>query len=217
MGPMKNKNIFEKDHAYIAHTYNRFPAALKSGRGAQAVDFDGKQYIDFGSGIGTNSLGFCNSAWVEAIVAQANQLQHTFNLFYTLPDAELAERLCRITGYSKVFFGNSGAEANEGALKIARKYGIETKGEHCNHIITLKNSFHGRTITTLAATGQETFHQYFYPFTEGFRYVPANDTQALEKEVDESVCAVMIELVQGEGGVVPMDKEYVKSVERLCK
>lgn len=144
-------------------------------------------------------------------------MQHTSNLYYTQPDAVLAERLCRETGYHKVFFGNSGAEANEGAIKIARKYGMETKGEHCNHIITLENSFHGRTITTLAATGQEVFHQYFSPFTEGFHYVPANDKQALTKIIDDSVCAVMIELVQGEGGVVALEEEYVKYIEQICK
>ena len=214
---MQNSDIFSKDNTYIAHTYNRFPVAVASGDGAVATDFDGKKYIDFGSGIGTNSLGFCNEGWINAVMAQLKKVQHTSNLFYTQPNAVLAERLCQETGYHKVFFGNSGAEANEGAIKIARKYGMETKGEHCNHIITLQNSFHGRTITTLAATGQEVFHQYFSPFTEGFRYAPANDKQALANAVDDSVCAVMIELVQGEGGVVALDKEYVKYVERFCK
>lgn len=214
---MQNSDIFIKDSTYIAHTYNRFPVAVESGHGAVATDFDGKKYIDFGSGIGTNSLGFCNEEWISAVTAQLKKVQHTSNLFYTQPDAVLAERLCIETGYRKVFFGNSGAEANEGAIKIARKYGIQNKGEHCNNIITLENSFHGRTITTLAATGQEVFHQYFSPFTEGFRYVPANDKQALCSSVDDSVCAVMIELVQGEGGVIALDMEYVKCVEQLCK
>lgn len=214
---MTNKDVIEKDRAYVSHTYNRFNAVIKSGYSAKAVDFDGKSYIDFGSGIGTNSLGFCNEAWLEAVVSQAKQLQHTSNLFYTLPCAELAESICRITGYSNVFFGNSGAEANEGAIKIARKYSIETKGNGCSKIITLKNSFHGRTITTLSATGQDIFHQYFHPFTEGFKYIAANDIQELNNAVDESVCAVMLELVQGEGGVAVLSKEYVKAVENICK
>lgn len=158
---MQNSDVFEKDRKYIAHTYHRFPAAIKNGHGAQAEDYEGKKYIDFGSGIGTNSLGFCNSKWVQAVVSQVSQLQHTSNLFYTLPDSLLAERLCEVTEYSKVFFGNSGAEANEGAIKVARKYGMKIKGEHCNRIITLENSFHGRTVTTLSATGQDIFHQHF--------------------------------------------------------
>jgi len=214
---MQNSDVFEKDREYIAHTYRRFPAAIKNGHGAQAEDYEGKKYIDFGSGIGTNSLGFCNDKWVQAVVSQVKQLQHTSNLFYTLPDSLLAERLCEVTGYSKVFFGNSGAEANEGAIKIARKYGIEVKGEHCNRIITLENSFHGRTITTLSATGQDIFHQKFFPFTEGFCYVPANDISAFHEAVDHTVCAVMLELVQGESGVNVLEKEYVKMVEQVCR
>ena len=214
---MTNKDVFEKDKTYIAHTYNRFNTALKSGHGSQVFDFDGKKYIDFGSGIGTNSLGFCNEQWIEAIISQAKQLQHTSNLFYNLPSAELAEQLCKITGYSNVFFGNSGAEANEGAIKIARKYGVETKGRDCNRIITLKNSFHGRTVTTLSATGQDVFHQHFFPFTEGFQYVAANNIQELYNAVDTTVCGIMIELVQGEGGVIALSKEYVKAIERICQ
>lgn len=214
---MKNSDIFEKDRKYIVHTYNRFSAAIKSGYGAQAEDYEGKKYIDFGSGIGTNSLGFCNDKWVQAVVSQVKQLQHTSNLFYTLQDSILAERLCKITGYSKVFFGNSGAEANEGAIKLARKYGREVKGENCNRIITLENSFHGRTVTTLSATGQDIFHQSFFPFTEGFCYVPANDSRALYEAVDDTVCAVMIELVQGESGVNVLEKEYVKEIEQICR
>lgn len=214
---VKNSDIFEKDKQYIVHTYNRFSAAIKSGHGAQAEDYEGKQYIDFGSGIGTNSLGFCNDKWVQAVISQVKQLQHTSNLFYTLPDTILAEHLCKITGYSKVFFGNSGAEANEGAIKLARKYGMEIKGKPCNRIITLENSFHGRTITTLSATGQDIFHQSFFPFTEGFSYVPANDSQALHKAVDDTVCAIMIELIQGESGVNVLEKEYVKEIEKVCR
>ncbi|MDE5946652.1 MAG: aspartate aminotransferase family protein [Oscillospiraceae bacterium] len=212
-----SNDVLKKDCQYISHTYNRFSVALKEGHGAQAIDFDGKKYIDFGSGIGTNSLGFCNEKWLKAIVSQAEKLQHTSNLFYTLPDVLLAERLCEITDYFKIFFGNSGAEANEGAIKIARKYGMETKEISCNRIITLKNSFHGRTITTLAATGQDVFHQYFDPFTDGFRYVPANDSQAFDNALDETICAVMIELVQGEGGVTALSKEYVAYIAEVCK
>lgn len=214
---MQNSDVFEKDREYIAHTYRRFSAAIKNGHGAQAEDYEGKKYIDFGSGIGTNSLGFCNDKWVQAVVSQVKQLQHTSNLFYTLPDSLLAERLCKVTRYSKVFFGNSGAEANEGAIKIARKYGMEVKGEHCNRIITLENSFHGRTITTLSATEQDIFHQKFFPFTEGFCYVPANDISAFHEAVDNTVCAVMLELVQGESGVNVLEKEYVKNVEQVCR
>lgn len=214
---MNNSDVFEKDRKYIAHTYHRFQAAIKNGHGAQAEDFEGKRYIDFGSGIGTNSLGFCNDKWVQAVVTQVKQLQHTSNLFYTLPDSLLAERLCEVTGYSKVFFGNSGAEANEGAIKIARKYGMEIKGEHCNRIITMENSFHGRTVTTLSATGQDIFHRHFFPFTEGFLYVPANNGYVLHETVDDTVCAVMLELVQGESGINVLEKEYVKEVEQVCK
>lgn len=214
---MKNSDVFEIDQKYIAHTYHRFPAAIKNGHGAQAEDYEGKKYIDFGSGIGTNALGFCNDRWVQAVVSQVNQLQHTSNLFYTLPDSLLAERLCAVAGYSKVFFGNSGAEANEGAIKIARKYGMEVKGEHCNRIITLENSFHGRTVTTLSATGQDIFHQHFFPFTEGFLYVPVNNSHVLHETMDDTVCAVMLELVQGESGVNVLKKEYVKEVEQVCK
>lgn len=214
---MENQDVFNKDKTYVAHTYNRFPVAVQSGRGATAKDFAGKEYIDFGSGIGANALGFCNEEWVKAVTVQLRLVQHTSNLFYTLPDALLAERLCQITGYSKVFFGNSGAEANEGAIKLARKYGREKKGEGCNQIITLQNSFHGRTITTLAATGQDSFHQHFFPFTEGFRYVPINDQQQLSNAIDASVCGIMVELVQGEGGVTAMDKEYAQYLETLCK
>lgn len=214
---MENQDVFSKDKTYVAHTYNRFPVAVQSGHGATARDFDGKEYIDFGSGIGANALGFCNDEWVNAVAAQLHLVQHTSNLFYTLPNALLAERLCQITGYSKVFFGNSGAEANEGAIKLARKYGREKKGECCNQIITLRNSFHGRTITTLAATGQDSFHQHFFPFTEGFRYVPINDHQQLSNAIDASVCGIMVELVQGEGGVAAMEKEYAQYLETLCK
>lgn len=214
---MNNADIISKDGEYIAHTYNRFPVVISQGKGATATDFDGKKYIDFGSGIGTNSLGFCDDGWINAVKEQLKKVQHTSNLFYSAPDVGLAERLCSVTGYSKAFFGNSGAEANEGAIKIARKYGLEKKGKRCNRIITLENSFHGRTVTTLAATGQDAFHQFFFPFTEGFDYVPANNESKLRESINDSVCAVMIELVQGEGGVIALDKDYVQSVEKICR
>lgn len=211
---MKNIDVFNKDSEYIAHTYNRFPVAVSQGSGATATDFNGNNYIDFGSGIGTNSLGFCDERWVNAVTEQLKRVQHMSNLFYTSPDVILAERLCKETGYSKVFFGNSGAEANEGAIKIARKYALENKGAQCNRIITLENSFHGRTVTTLSATGQDLFHQ---SFTEGFVHVPVNDERKLRESINDSVCAVMIELVQGEGGVIALDRDYVQAVQRICR
>lgn len=209
--------IQERDQQYISHTYKRFPVSLVRGKGATAFDADGKEYIDFTSGIGVNCLGYADDGWVEAISKQAATLQHVSNLYYSEPDGEVAEILCKHTGFSKVFFGNSGAEANEGALKVARKYGVEKHGEKCNTVITLKNSFHGRTITTLAATGQDVFHQYFLPLTDGFKYVEAGNIEELEAAVDETVCAIMIELIQGEGGVVPVAPEFVKRVDEICK
>lgn len=209
--------IQERDLQYISHTYKRFPVSLVRGKGATAFDDEGKEYIDFTSGIGVNCLGYADEGWVEAVSKQAATLQHVSNLYYTEPDGEVAEILCKHTGFSKVFFGNSGAEANEGALKVARKYGVEKHGEKCNTVITLKNSFHGRTITTLAATGQDVFHQYFLPLTDGFKYVEAGNIEALEAAVDETVCAIMIELIQGEGGVVPVSREFVKRVDEICK
>ncbi len=209
--------IKEKDESYVAHTYGRFPVAIKEGKGATCYDFDGKKYIDFSSGIGVNSLGFCDEGWVNAVTEQLNKLQHISNLYYTEPCAEAAKLLCEKTGMKKVFFSNSGAESNEGAIKCARKYSFMKYGEGRNKVITLVNSFHGRTVTTLSATGQDVFHKYFFPFTEGFEFVPANDINALTEAIDSSVCAVMLELIQGEGGVMPLDKEYVKSVETLCK
>lgn len=214
---MTNNNISEKDSNFISNTYKRHPIVLEKGKGAVAYDVEGKKYIDFSSGIGVNCLGYCNDSWVDAVVKQVRTLQHTSNLFGTLPDVELAEKLCNATGYRKVFFGNSGAEANECAIKVARKFGITSKGENCNNIVTLVNSFHGRTITTLAATGQDSFHKNFFPFTGGFKYAPINDKTALESIVDDTVCAVMMELVQGEGGVIAADSDYVSFVSEFCK
>ena len=199
------------------HTYGRSDICLVKGEGSTAVDSEGMSYIDFTSGIGVNSLGFCDPDWVEAVAGQAGRLQHTSNLYYTLPCGELAETLCKRTGYAKVFFGNSGAEANEAAIKLARKYSFDKYGTGRDKIVTLVNSFHGRTVTTLAATGQDVFHNYFFPFTDGFAYAPAGDMEALKKACGEDTCAVMLEFVQGEGGVVPLDQGYVEAVAAFCK
>ncbi|MCI6616945.1 MAG: aspartate aminotransferase family protein [Ruminococcus sp.] len=206
----------EKDLKYIMHTYGRYDVALKSGKGAVAYDENGKKYIDVSSGIGVNSLGYCNDGWVEAVTKQAGTIQHMSNYFYSEQASNLAEKLCNLTGLSKVCFGNSGAEANECAIKIARKYSFDKYGEGRNGIITLKNSFHGRTVTTLSATGQDVFHNYFFPFTEGFSYVEAGDMNALKDAVNNNTCAVMLELIQGEGGVNILDKDYVQSLVKFC-
>lgn len=209
--------IQEKDKKYICHTYNRFPVSIIRGKGTTGYDAEEKEYIDFTSGIGVNSLGFADQGWADAVSEQAHTLQHISNLYYSQPDGDVAQKLCEYTGFSKVFFGNSGAEANECALKIARKYGMEKHGEKCSTVITLNNSFHGRTITTLAATGQEVFHQYFLPPTEGFRYVDAGDIDGLYAALDDSVCGIMLELIQGEGGVVPVPEKFVKEIEKICR
>ncbi len=209
-------NTKEKDLKYIMHTYGRYDVALKSGKGAVAYDENGKKYIDVSSGIGVNSLGYCNDGWVEAVTKQAGTIQHMSNYFYSEQASNLAEKLCNLAGLSKVCFGNSGAEANECAIKIARKYSFDKYGEGRNDIITLKNSFHGRTVTTLSATGQDVFHNYFFPFTEGFSYVEAGNMNALKNAVNKNTCAVMLELIQGEGGVNILDKDYVQSLVKFC-
>lgn len=204
-------NIFEKDKLYIANTYGRFPIAIKEGKGSKVVDYDGKEYIDLATGIAVNTFGIADDEWVQAVYAQLTKLQHASNLYFTEPCDNLAEALCRRTGMKKVFFSNSGAEANECAIKAARKYAAEKKGAEYYNIITLKNSFHGRTLTTLAATGQDAFHKDFLPLTEGFLYAEAGNMEDLKKLAAENkVAAVMMEMVQGEGGVVPLDAAYVK-------
>ncbi|OUQ34846.1 aspartate aminotransferase family protein [Faecalibacterium sp. An122] len=213
---MDSEKVIARDNDYVLHTYNRNPIVIEKGHGLHAYGPEGQSYLDFTSGIGVNSLGYCDLNWAEAVSKQAHKLQHTSNLYYTSPCSKLAKRLCRRTGMSKVFFGNSGAEANEGAIKAARKYSFDHYGEGRDQIITLVNSFHGRTIATLTATGQDTFHHYFGPFNEGFLYTPAGDIEALTKLVDKHTCAVMLELVQGEGGVVPLDQEFVQAVRTLC-
>ena len=213
---MNSQEIKALTGQYILNTYGRFPVALDHGQGATLYDPEGKAYIDFASGIGVASLGYGDGDWVKAITDQAGKLGHSSNLFYTEPPAKLAQILCQRTGMAGVFFANGGGEANEGMIKLARKYSFDKYGKGRATIITLNNSFHGRTITTLTATGQEVFHNYFFPFTEGFRYADANDKASLEAAAGDDVCAVMVELVQGEGGVLPLDKEYVQALAKLC-
>ncbi len=206
-------DIFELDKTYVANTYKRFPVELVRGKGSELYDVSGKRYIDLGSGIAVNSFGACDEVWANAVTRQLTKLQHTSNLYYTDPCAILAQKLCGRTGMKKVFFGNSGAEANEGAIKAARRYSVKKYGEGRNGIVTLKNSFHGRTLATLAATGQDVFHQEFGPFPEGFFYAEPNDFESVKTLCEENrVCAVMMEAVQGEGGVCPLSPEFVKSV-----
>ncbi len=210
-------NTKELDNKYVAHAYGRFDVVLKEGKGSTLYDEDGKKYIDFGSGIGVTAFGIGDDEWKKAVEEQLDKLQHVSNLYYTSPCARLAKLLCEKSGMKKVFFANSGAEANEGAIKFARKYSFEKYGEGRSTIITLKDSFHGRTITTLAATGQDSFHTTFAPFTEGFKYCPANDIDTLRKMADDDVCAVMFECVQGEGGVNNLDYDFIKAIETLGK
>ena len=206
----------EQFNKYVMHSYGRYDLVLDKGKGVTAGDENGKEYIDFGSGIGTNSLGFCNDEWVEAICSQAKSIQHTSNYYYTKVQADFAKTLCETAGYSNVFFGNSGAEANECAIKIARKYSFDKYGKGRHNIITLVNSFHGRTLCTLSATGQEVFHNYFFPFVEGFIYVEANNIADLREKLDDTVCAVMFEYVQGEGGVLALEQDFVDEIFKLC-
>ena len=213
---MDSEKVIKRDDHYVLHTYGRNPIVLEKGHGLYAEGPEGQKYLDFTSGIGVNSLGYCDLTWAEAVSEQAHKLQHTSNLYYTAPCGKLAKKLCKRTGMDKVFFGNSGAEANEGAIKMARKYSYDHYGKGRDGIITLVNSFHGRTIATLTATGQENFHQFFGPFNEGFQYVKAGDIHALAELVDRHTCAVMLELVQGEGGVMALDPEYVQAVRALC-
>lgn len=210
-------NTIEKFNKNVMGTYGRLDLVIESGEGRECLDEDGKVYIDFGSGIGTNSLGYCDGDWVEAVCNQVKSLQHTSNYYYTKVQSEFAEKLCEITGYSKIFFGNSGAEANECAIKLARKYSYDKYGKGRHTIITLVNSFHGRTLCTLSATGQDSFHNYFFPFVEGFEYSKANDIEDLKSKLNNTVCAVMIEYVQGEGGVIALEKEYVSQLFKLCE
>ncbi len=209
-------NIKELDKQYIMGTYGRVDLAIDRGCGSTLYDTDGKKYIDFGSGIAVNTFGASDPEWIKAVTAQLDKIQHTSNYYYTKPCAQLAEMLCSRTGMSKVFFSNSGAEANECAIKAARKYGTN-KSPDKNIIITLKNSFHGRTITTLSATGQDVFHTDFTPFTEGFVYVEANNIDALTDAMNDNICAIMFELIQGEGGVLALAPEFAEAAASLAK
>ena len=209
-------DVKKADNEYIAGTYHRLNVVLKSGKGARLYDENDKEYIDFGSGIAVNTFGASDPVWQKAVEEQIKKIQHTSNYYYTEPCARLAEKLCKISGMKKVFFSNSGAEANECAIKTARKYGTD-KDINKNKIMTMKNSFHGRTITTLSATGQEVFHKYFTPFTEGFVYAEPNNEEELERIASEGNCAaVMLETIQGEAGVNNLSCEYLKAVEKIC-
>lgn len=209
-------STIEQFNKYVMPSYGRYDLVLDKGEGRQAVDENGKEYIDFGSGIGTNSLGYCNGDWVKAVCDQAHKIQHTSNYYYTKVQADFAKALCQTAGYTDMFFGNSGAEANECAIKIARKYSFDKYGKGRHNIITLVNSFHGRTLCTLSATGQDVFHNYFFPFVEGFINVEANNIEDLRAKLDDTVCAVMFEYIQGEGGVMALQQDFVDEIFRLC-
>ena len=213
---MTSEQIKALDHQSVMQTYGRFDVAIDHGRGATLWSPEGKEYIDFASGIGVNSVGYANPVWLKAVTDQAGKLQHISNLYYSEPYVLLADKLTRRTGMANVFFANGGGEANEGLIKLARKYSFDKYGQGRSTILTLWDSFHGRTITTLKATGQEVFHNYFFPFTEGFRYARPNDIEDLKAQAGDDVCAVMLELVQGEGGVMPLEQDYVSQVKALC-
>lgn len=211
-------STIEKFNEHVMGTYGRYPLVMEHGEGRTAYAEDGKEYVDFGSGIGTNSLGYCDEDWADAVCRQARAVQHTSNYYYTKIQADFAAKLSEVTGYDKMFFGNSGAEANECAIKIARKYSFDKYGKDAEryNIITLTNSFHGRTLATLSATGQDVFHNYFFPFLGGFVNAETNNISDLRNKIDDRVCAVMIEFVQGEGGVNPLDKDFVDEIFRIC-
>lgn len=209
-------DVFSTDKEFVANTYARFPIDIVSGKGSLVTDSDGKEYIDLGSGIAVNTFGVADDEWIKAVTAQLGKFQHTSNLYYTEPCAALAEELCKRTGMKKVFFSNSGAEANECAIKAARKYAADKKGKDCFKIITLNNSFHGRTLTTLAATGQEAFHRDFLPLTEGFVSVEPTP-EALTAAVGDDTAAIMFEIVRGEGGVIPLERPFIDAAVGIAK
>ena len=209
-------NTKDLDKKYIAPTYSRYDLEAEKGSGATLEDPSGKEYIDFSSGIGVNSLGFKNPKWGEAVKNQIDNLAHMSNLYYTRPQTEVAQMLCEHSGMKKVFFANSGAEANEGAIKVARKYSSDKYSSERHEIITLVNSFHGRTIATLAATGQDVFHKNFGPFPEGFVYANANDLDDLKNKINGKTCAIMVECIQGEGGVIPLDNNFLEGIQKIC-
>lgn len=209
-------NTIEQFNEHVMGTYGRYPLVLESGSCTDAKDENGECYIDFGSGIGTNSLGYCDDKWVDAVCTQVKQIQHTSNYYYTKVQADFSQKLAEMSGMKKMFFGNSGAEANECAIKIARKYSFDKYGKGRHTIITLVNSFHGRTLTTLSATGQDVFHNYFFPFTEGFVYAEANNIQDLHSKIDDTVCAIMFEYIQGEGGVNALNRDFVDEIFKIA-
>ncbi len=209
-------NTIQATDRYTMKAFGRIPLVEAQGHNCTCTDENGKTYIDMGSGIGCNVLGWCNDAWTEAVCNQVRKLQHACNYYYTQPQAELVEKLAKVTGFKRMFLGNSGAEANECAIKVARKYSSDKYGKERGTIISLVNSFHGRTLATLAATGQDVFHQYFYPFPTGHVFATANDIDDLKSKLDGTVCGIMIELIQGEGGVCALDPEYVKAVKQIC-
>ncbi|MBO5273445.1 MAG: aspartate aminotransferase family protein [Clostridia bacterium] len=214
---MTHDKAIELDKQYMMQTYGRLPLVPAHGKGARLTDEDGKVYIDFTSGIGVNSLGFVDEGWADAVTKQLWKIQHFSNYYYSSPTGEVAEMLVKASGMKRAFFGNSGAEANEGAIKVARKYSYDKYGKGRATIITLCSSFHGRTVTTLAATGQDVFHDFFFPFTEGFKYVPANNLDALKEALTEDVCAVMAEPIQGEGGVNILTDDYMKALRSITE
>ena len=212
------QDLQTRDRAYVANTYNRFPIEILTGKGSIVTDTQGQHYIDMGSGIGVTSFGIADPEWISAVSEQLSRVQHMSNLYYTEPCAALAEELCTRTGMKKVFFSNSGAESNECAIKVARKYAAEKKGSGCFYILTLENSFHGRTLTTLAATGQDKFHQLFQPLTPGFLHTPATDFEALKAMTEQyPVAGILLECVQGEGGVIPLEPEFLQKTAALAK
>lgn len=214
---MNLENIKNSADNSLMPTYAHFPVSIEKGNGATFIDSEGNEVIDFGSGIGVNSLGYNNEGWLNAVTEQLKKVQHTSNLYYNSTVAEYAEKLCKKTGFNRVFLCNSGAEANECAIKLARKYSFDKYGENRYNIITLVNSFHGRTMATITATGQEHYHKFFNPFVQGFKYIESGNTEEFLNAADDTVCAIILEIVQGEGGVVPTDFEYLKTVEKVCK
>lgn len=214
---MTYQELKQEEQQYVMNTYGRFAIALDHGEGAKLWDVEGKRYIDLTSGIGVCSVGYNNPVLIDAITEQAHKLMHVSNLFTTAPMVQTAKTLVEATGMGKVFFSNSGAESNEGAIKLARKYSFDKYGKGRNKIITLWNSFHGRTVTTLNATGQDKFHNYFFPFTEGFDYAEAGNMDDIKAKADDTTCAIMMELIQGEGGVLPLAPAFVQEVEAFCR
>ncbi|MDR1495329.1 MAG: aspartate aminotransferase family protein [Clostridiales Family XIII bacterium] len=213
---MNSEQIKQQENAYLANTYSRYDVVVVSGKGVRAKGADGREYLDFTSGIGVNSLGYCDPGWVRAVSEQVALIQHTSNLFYTEPCTKAARRMIELTGLNNMFFGNSGAEANEGAIKAARKYSHRKYGESRSEIVTLEGSFHGRTMATITATGQDAFHKDYDPFLQGFSYAKMNDIADLKAKITGRTCAIMVEFVQGEGGVNPLDPEYVKEMAAIC-